>query len=338
MSTKSYLTGMHLLPLGRNAPRLISVTSMRQRYTLQAVTKLMRQRGIRHERWTYEQLFTRRRLPRAVYILTDFDRVHPWYLEVASLIRQKLQNEGLVVLNDPRKYMPRDAFLRRLYNEGINSFNCWRPVAGEWPDRFPVFLRTIHAHRGVISDLLNDRHETEAAMEHALQHGKAMSDLMFIEYCAQAQPDGGHFRKFASYAVNNKIIRAATVSESRWIAKLGERGVATKSEYEQDHAEQQSDPHHDVMQRVFELAGMEFGRIDFGLVDGKPEIYELNTNPVIKWPKKHESKRRLDTLKIMRESVIQALADMNYPDPKGHVDLSDIWHRWNKGARGFEQP
>ncbi len=38
----------------------------------------------------------------------------------------------------------------------------------------------------------------------------------------------------------------------------------------------------EAMRPVFEIAGVEYGRVDFGLVDGRPQIYEINSNPDVK--------------------------------------------------------
>ena len=37
----------------------------------------------------------------------------------------------------------------------------------------------------------------------------------------------------------------------------------------------------DVLRRVFEIAGIEYGRADWGIVGGKLQVYEINTNPQI---------------------------------------------------------
>ena len=41
------------------------------------------------------------------------------------------------------------------------------------------------------------------------------------------------------------------------------------------------DPHAASMARIFELAKIDFGRIDYGLLDGEVQVWEINTNPMI---------------------------------------------------------
>lgn len=337
MAVKSFLGKIPGMPLPRTAPRLITVTSTRQRYTLRSVARSLRAKGIRHERWTYEKLFSKRHLSAAAYVLTDFDRILPWHREMAALIYDRLAENGIPVFNDPRRHLPRDALLKQLYRAGINSFDCWRPAEGEWPARYPVFLRTIHGHRGVESDLLHSEEDAREALTKAMGKGMGLADLVFIEYCAQTDSGTEIFRKRASYMINGRIIRALTVSQSTWVAKLGETGITREEDYLRDHEEQKVDPYADQMQTVFDISGIAFGRVDFGLVNDRPQVYEVNSNPVIGWTKSHPSKTRLKTDRLIRDSVVQALCDIAYPDPSGKVDLSDLWHRWDKGRRGFGQ-
>ena len=337
MSVKSFLKSVTSWPLPRHAPRLISVTTTRQRYTLKGVTRALKPEGIRHQRWTYEQLFSKRTLPGAAYVLTDFDRLHPWQREMATLIHDRLVESGAPVLNNPRHFLPRDALLRRLYREGMNQFDCWRPAEGEWPDRFPVFLRTIYGHRGVESDLLTSREAAETALQDAMAKGLGIADLVFIEYCSETEPGTTIFRKRASYIINKTVIRALTVSQSTWVAKMGEVGITPEDAYLRDLAEQTSDPYAAQMKAVFDLAGVTFGRVDFTIVNGTPQVYEINTNPVISWTETHPSQTRLETDRLIREGVVKAFRDLDYPDPKTSINLSDIWHRWNKGRRDLGQ-
>ena len=39
-------------------------------------------------------------------------------------------------------------------------------------------------------------------------------------------------------------------------------------------------PHNDQLQEVFELANIQYGRIDYAVVDGRLQVWEINTNPM----------------------------------------------------------
>lgn len=318
-------------------PRLITVTSEDRAATLDLANQLAA-RGIRHERWTYRHLFSARRLPRASYILTDFDRLLPWHVELAGRLYCRLSESGLTVLNDPRRFVPRWALLRRLNRAGINSFNCWLPAEGDWPNRFPVFLRTIHSHRGVESNLLQGPAEAETALQEALNRGRILSDLVFVEYSAEPTRDSGKFRKHACYGVGGRMIRAMTVTDEAWVAKIGILGAASDAEYAADLAAHRADPHALVMRRAFELSGMDFGRIDYGLVRGRPQIYELNTNPWIRWNTTHPNADRRTAEGLVQNEFIDALCNLPVSERRGAVDVRDILPRGRKRGRTFGQP
>src|SRR5690606_3000761 len=125
-------------------------------------------------------------------------RLGYWELELAALLHRLLQRNGVRVLNDPARVRQRYALLRLLKQRGLNDFDAWLPDHGQWPERYPVFLRTIASHRGPLSELLHNRAEAEAALADHLAAGHPRKDLMFVEYCAEPNADGV-FRKLSVY-------------------------------------------------------------------------------------------------------------------------------------------
>jgi len=319
-------------------PHLISITSAGHDYTLRCVSEALAARGLRHELWTYPQLFRAQQLPRSAYIFTDFDRLHPWQIELAARFHARLRQQDQTVLNDPRHFVPRTALLRRLHHAGINRFTCWLPGEAERPDRFPVFLRTIHAHRGVESGLLHDPTAAEQALERALDRGLVICDLAFVEYAAEPSDGSGRFRKHACYGIDGRMIRALSVTDTGWVAKHGILGAASEDDYANDLAEHLSYPHGGLMREVFTLAGVEFGRIDYGMVAGRPQIYEINTNPAIAWTGSHPSADRIEVDRLIREEIIEALAELSGSRGVGAaIDVSDLVPQDPPGAE-FGQP
>ena len=328
-----------LIPEGVSAaaPRLIAVTTERHRATFRALAEVLAGQGVRLERWGYPYLFAQESLPRAGYVLTDFDRLHPWQLELAGRVYRRLVEAGVAVLNDPCRFVPRVALLQRLRAEGINGFGVWLPVAGEMPDRFPVFLRTIHAHRGAASGLLGDAAAAGRALEAALAKGRVLSDLAFVEYAAEPvagtaegtgeRPGTGLFRKHACYRVGDRLIRALTVTEAGWVAKDGTLGAASDADYAADLAEQTAYPHDALMRRVFDIAGARYGRVDFGMVAGRPQIYELNTNPNIRFSDDHPNADRRTATVLIREALTEALAALAPATPGPPIPTAELIRR-----------
>ncbi|MDZ4094033.1 MAG: hypothetical protein U1D35_03875 [Paracoccaceae bacterium] len=296
------------LPTGAaRTPRpLCVVTTQRHHYTVTALAEVLAEVGITLEKWSWDRFLTETDLPRATWVLTDFDRLHPWMLELAASRFDALTYAGLVVLNDPRRFVPRAALVRMLAAEGINSFTCWLPAFGERPLRFPVFLRTLAAHRGTLSDLLHNAQEADAALTAALAKGHPLIDLGFFEYRAQADPITGNFRKLAAYRVGDRVLRALTVNDTGWHAKTGVMGLASEAEYQTELSEMDDYPHAALIRRVTDLAGADYGRVDFGIVDGRVEIYEINSNPAVGFTDDHASPARREAGKRNKQALVAA--------------------------------
>lgn len=296
-----------------SARRLIYVTSQDHAYTFADMPRQLRERGVSGRALSYESLWGRRLLPRGTYVMTDFDRLSPVEHEIAGRLHDHLRGSGLPVLNDPRHFRPRDSLLKALHAEGLNGFSCCVPAAGEWPRRYPVFLRTIAAHRGTLSDLLPDRAAADAALARAIDRGRLLRDLMFVEYAAEPQPDTGSFQKHAAFRVGPHIVRANTVNDAGWMAKKGSEGVASAAQYLAERAEMDAYPHRDQVMRIFEFAGLQFGRLDFGIVAGQMQVYEINTNPEMKLNAVHPSAIRSETMTLVKSRLVSALADVAQP-------------------------
>src|SRR5690606_12478798 len=119
----------------------------------------------------------------------------------------------------------------------------------------------------------------KGALEAALLAGYPVRDLLFVEYAAETDPETGGFQKHSAFKIGDRIIRANTVNDKSWMAKNGTRGMATPAQYREERLEMDAYPHEEFVRRVFDAAGLDFGRIDFGIVEGRPQAYEVNSNP-----------------------------------------------------------
>ena len=77
-----------------------------------------------------------------------------------------------------------------------------------------------------------------------------------------------------------------------------------------------SNPYGDAMRRVFELANIDYGRVDFGLVGGQPQIYEINSNPDLKLnPKTSPAPRRNESSALFKSNYLEALRALDTSAP-----------------------
>jgi hypothetical protein len=297
---------------------IVFVTTAAHAYTARSVGAFAGAPSIR--RWSYDRLFRSSHVPKATWVFTDFDRLSPWELELAARAYRSLKFAGLRALNDPAVTCQRFTLLRRLHQTGFNRFAVWSVEAGEWPDRYPVFLRAQSAHRGSFSGLLADRAALEGAIAERLARGVPRRELMAVEYCAEPLREG-LFRKLAAYRVGPTMVPALCVHQSSWVAKDGELGVAGQDWYDDEYRIVEQDRHCAELLPAFATGEIEFGRADFGIVDGRAQIYEINTNPTIGIIKRHPFPVRLAADKLFQAKFGAALARIDTPESRERVKV-----------------
>ena len=242
---------------------------------------------------TYDKCLHQRRFRRGTYVFTDIDRLHYREREEAARLYRHLGQSGCHVVNDPALVLNRLPLLRRLHRAGINRFDAY--PAGEWPAviRFPVFVRSCHEHGKPLSDLLSTPEEVQKVIDDAVRGGLPLEHLIVVEYAAE-EVRPGMYRKLAAFRIGDRIIPHTTVHDARWLVKRGSLGVAGEEDYLWEEKLLLSDPYtyRELLLKVFALAGIEYGRVDFGLVAGEPQIYEINTNPHLTAPRPHPFPQR----------------------------------------------
>lgn len=289
----------------------------------------------------FDRLIASRRLPRVPHVFTDFDRLAAWDLELAAIVHHRLRDHGVRVLNDPARAKTRYALLRALHEAGVNDFNAYQLDEGVRPARFPVFLRRAGGHGSPLSDLLPDWDAARQAVDAALEAGVPASAMVLIEYAAEpVRP--GFFRKLAMSRVGDRLVPGLIVHQDHWIVKYGQQGSATPALYADELRIARENSFAEPLGKAFEIAGIEYGRADFGLVQGRPQVYEINTNPDTKHGGAHPSPIREQTQREIWADFVAALHALDEP-PKGHVaiehkSLARERRRWLPGRRRRRVP
>ncbi len=257
---------------------------------------------------SYSELFNYQGArPTATYVFTDFDRLAGFALDRAALLYRELRDQGSVVLNDPALALGRFGLLRALNRAGINAFDAYRVDALETPARWPVFLRVDGDHGKPVSDLIDNEEQLSAALEQSLRDGVPRSLSGIVEYAAEpVQP--GLFRKLSVFRVADRLLGYTCVHDDQWIVKYGKPGIASPELYDEEYEFVSTNPFAEALRPVFEIAGVDYGRVDFGLVGGRPQIYEINTNPDIKLrPPPGKVQRREESLELFRSNYLEAM-------------------------------
>jgi hypothetical protein len=234
-------------------------------------------------RWSYERLVRQPRLPRGTWIFTDHERLSAFETRVAASVAQQLRQAGCKVLNHPAEVRTRFGLLDALQAAGINAFRAFRADESPVPSRFPVFIRWEYDHRGG-RDLIANQADLDAALGRERAEGVPLIGRLVIEFASEEASPGIWYRGSA-YRVADAIIGHHLALDDKWLVKDGFDAArldtyAHRDEFlARERALVVDAVYSDLLRRVFDIAGIEYGRADFGFVGDRLQIYEINTNP-----------------------------------------------------------
>jgi hypothetical protein len=284
---------------------------------------------------TYDEVIGRRKLPWATYVFTDLDRLSHSDRELAGRLYLQLRDAGARVLNNPARVKLRYSLLRSLYQAGLNDFNVH--AADEIPDtiRFPTFVRRMRGHGVIGTELLPTRGEIEAAVARLVSEGVPREHLIIIEYAGEPiRP--GVYRKLGRYRMGSAYPPHLCNHDDGWMVKNGRLGVADEALYQDDHRIARENPDAAFIEQAFALAEIEYGRADYGFYCGRPQIFEINTNPYIAWLPDHPSETRCQTIALVWEKTLAALHGLDSPPgPDLHLPDDPLLDRFRNWKRIF---
>ena len=255
-------------------------------YTLNALREgRLGQAGFRYRLHTYEALLRARSLPGGTWIFLDIERLSDAERRRLSIIASRLEAAGLRVLNHPQRAAGRYALQRRLYAAGINDFETLRVEERRMPQRWPVFVRFENDHHSPDARLLEGPEQLKAVLDEYRARGVPESSLLIVEYRG-APGEDGLWRKYSAYRVGDCVIHHHMVRQDSWVAKYGNPAAIRGDDLwrelrieERDFIDVHGDPLN--LMAAFEAGGIEYGRMDFGIVEGRVKVYEINTNPTL---------------------------------------------------------
>jgi hypothetical protein len=214
------------------------------------------------------------------YIFTDLERLTPGQLDLAIDYSRQLQASGvhLRILNSPERVLRRLDLLNEMSRIGINRFRAfrWREIPKDF--RFPGFIRMGREHSGAASSLLENHDDLVNASIQLVASGADAEDILAVEFCDTCSPDGC-YRKYSFFRIADSMIPAHIIFSEHWVAKDGALNTAQVAEEDIFHSQS---PYASWARGIFEAATIDYGRIDFSLCpDGTPQVWEINTNPVL---------------------------------------------------------
>jgi hypothetical protein len=281
---------------------------------------------------TYDEVFSAGALPLGSYVFSGLDQLTPTGNDLIARGRNALTDaaSGLTLLNDPARVVHRYELLRSAFEGGRNSFRVARASTLPGGLRFPVFVRSEREHTGSLTGLIHSAWQLYRELAAACIRGYRLQDLLVVEYCETVDAEG-IYRKYSAFVVGDQVIPRSVTQSSAWVTK--EEGRIINEEVAREELNYvTSNPHATWLRETFHLAGTEYGRVDYGLLDGKPQLWEVNLNPTMsrhfgKNPRSHrtEAQRKvLATARAHHTRLFQAALlglDVDF-DPARMVSLS----------------
>ncbi len=231
----------------------------------------------------YENLTQMKRLLPGTYIFSDLERLTSEQAEIAAQVWEQLANSGQKVrlLNHPTRAMKRYELLRTLHNLGWNQFNVYRLIEGCQPQRFPVFLREEDDHGGSQTTLLKNPEDLDQAKAELLDQGKSRDKKIITEFC-DTSDENNNFKKYSAFIIGDKIIPAHLFYSSAWMLKYKKQlDLQTENIVREEQEYVQKNPHESSLKEIAKIARIDYGRIDYSMLNGVPQVWEINTNPGI---------------------------------------------------------
>jgi hypothetical protein len=100
------------------------------------------------------------------------------------------------------------------------------------------------------------------------------------------------------------------ISDS-WIVKYGLKNLPPEL-VEEEQAYVTDNPHAEQLLKIFDLAQIDFGRIDYCVANGRIEVFEINTNP--QFPRATiANDQRMARRKIVIEGIVDGFRHLDPP-------------------------
>lgn len=250
----------------------------------------------------YEDLADQKEFPPGTYVLSALDQLNEANTKLVSEIHRQLKDfSGIRFLNNPTKTLQRFDLLTELNRKGMNEFRAVRAGSARNDLRFPVFVRNERLHEGALSPLLNSEREIRHAIGRALVQGHMLKDLLIVEFCDTAN-EKGYYYKYAAFVVGKKVIPRSLNYGREWMLKHSQTEFTMPMVQEELEYVSQN-PHEQQLSEIFELANVEYGRIDYAIKNGRVQTWEINLNPTIGRGLRPSSKKIPPELDAVRDKV-----------------------------------
>lgn len=235
---------------------------------------------------SYERIDKLRVIEPSACIFTGLGVITELERELSNSLWDQLENHGFPIrlMNHPKNTLNRHALHKELFRLNINDFRSF--YLHEIPNtnlNYPIFIREADKHTGSLSELIFSEFELEKQLQNLKKSGYELNSLLIVEYIRTADQNNV-FKKYSAFKIGDTIIPRYLTLSHNWVAKENAESPADKTLYDDDHIKEEFDyitanPHKDELFNIFKIAGIDYGRIDYGFKDGKLQVWEINTLP-----------------------------------------------------------
>jgi hypothetical protein len=249
------------------------------------------------------------------FIFSDLERLRAPQLLAAALFWDQLAATGHArLLNDPRRVLTRLPLLQALYDRGLNPYNVRAITDSTRTLRLLLFVRRMDDHEGPRTTVSSDPEAIRKVKVELAMCGHAPRLLMEAEFCDTADA-GGVYRKYGALRLGEHILPRHQFFSRNWAVK--DTDLVEPALLEEQVRYLQTNPHEPAVREVFDVAGISYGRIDYGERDGKVVVWEVNTNPILMWPESKYKPEILPAYRYFAERLREVIEAVDQPAEAG---------------------
>jgi len=259
---------------------------------------------------TYDELIHQTTFQKGAYFFTDIERLPTHIRFLSDQIWQKMAEcKSIQLYNRPERSMRRYELLTTLYSKGKNKFQIRRLNDDFSKIRFPVFLRGENDHWGTISELIYNTQELKKILKEAIQKSKKINELLVVEFL-DVSKQINIYKKYSAYRVGSAIIPRHIVFSDNWQAKKYP-SLINEEYMEEEKSYLNSNPHKKELEEIFKIANINYGRIDYSILNGEIQIWEINTNPNILKKREVYNSFHLNNQELFAQKLKTLLKEIN---------------------------
>ncbi|MCE5212722.1 MAG: hypothetical protein LLG40_14365 [Deltaproteobacteria bacterium] len=249
----------------------------------------------------YQDLHRIQNVTPGLFVFADIDRLTKKQRQLAEMLCQKISDvSGNNLLNNPAKVLSRCQLLTLLWEKGINQYRVHSLSEAEKSMRYPVFIRRANDHYGSLTGLIVNKENYYDQYRRLKKRGEDPEQMIAVEFCDTRDKEG-FFRKYSAFRIGDRIIPGHIIFSREWVTK----DMPPEPLREEEKQYLEDNPHQNELKKIFDLANIEYGRIDYGLFNGKIQVWEINTNPVIIQKRGKYSKDKI----VFKQKLVNEIAD-----------------------------